>query len=280
MTKAITTLYFSHDYNTRNNNKIQDLIFKHGFLGYGLFWALVEELYNNSNSLPINYNRFAFSFHVDVQIIISVINDFDLFVIKNEKFSSKSVGERLKKREKVSEDAKNSAKKKWDNYRNGKGLQCDATAERPHSDGNATAMPMQSDGNAINKRKEIKEKEIKESKEKEKDLNEFFESLPDANWSNLLKSWLEYKKERKENYKSVSSIKVFCRNLIGLSNGEYLLAEQIINQSIGNNWAGIFALKNNNQNGKSINTAEAEQAEFRRVAEMLRRTVSNNSRPS
>jgi len=123
---------------------------------------------------------------------------------------------------------------------------------------------------------------VKDNKKekKRKELNEFFESLPDVNWSNLLKSWLEYKKEREETYKSVSSIKVFCRNLIGLSNGEYLLAEKIINQSIGNNWAGIFALKNNNQNGQSINTAEAEQAEFRRVAEMLRRTVSNNSRPS
>lgn len=120
----------------------------------------------------------------------------------------------------------------------------------------------------------------KRNKINESELNDFFEGLPDLNWSNLLKDWLMYKKERNEGYKSVSSIKVFCRNLIGLSNGEYLLAEQIINQSIGNNWAGIFALKNNNQNGKSINTAEAEQAEFRRVAEMLRRTVSNNSRPS
>jgi hypothetical protein len=114
---------------------------------------------------------------------------------------------------------------------------------------------------------------------KRKEFNEFLESLPDVNWSNLLNIWLEYKKERREAYKSVSSIKVFCRNLIGLSNGEYLLAEKIINQSIGNNYAGIFTIKNN-QNGKSTNTAEAEQAEFRRVAEMLRRTVSNNSRPS
>jgi hypothetical protein len=122
---------------------------------------------------------------------------------------------------------------------------------------------------------------VKDNKKekKRKEFNEFLESLPDVNWSNLLNIWLEYKKERREAYKSVSSIKVFCRNLIGLSNGEYLLAEKIINQSIGNNYAGIFTIKNN-QNGKSTNTAEAEQAEFRRVSEMLRRTVSNNSRPS
>jgi hypothetical protein len=168
MQKTITAFYFSHDYNTRNNNKIQNLIFKHGFLGYGLFWALVEELYNNSNSLPINYERFAFSFHVDVKVIVSIINDFDLFIVKNEKFSSKSIGDRLKKREKISDDAKKSAKKKWDNYRSGKGLEGYATAMRQHSDGNATAMPMQSEGNAIKERKG-KEIKVKESKEEEKE---------------------------------------------------------------------------------------------------------------
>ena len=61
----------------------------------------------------------------------------------------------------------------------------------------------------------------------------------------LIEDWLTYKKERRESYKSVKTIKIFYENLISLSGGDYLKAKKIIEQSIGNNWAGIFALKTN-----------------------------------
>ena len=43
------TFYFSHDYNARNDEKIKMLIRKHGMIGYGVFWAIVEDLYNIKN---------------------------------------------------------------------------------------------------------------------------------------------------------------------------------------------------------------------------------------
>ena len=57
------TFYFSHDYNVRNDIKIKKLINKHGFLGYGLFWAIIEDLYNNTNVLPMDYECIAFDFN-------------------------------------------------------------------------------------------------------------------------------------------------------------------------------------------------------------------------
>ena len=45
------TFYFSHDYNTRSDAKIKKLIQKHGYFGYGIFWCLVEDLYQNANAL-------------------------------------------------------------------------------------------------------------------------------------------------------------------------------------------------------------------------------------
>ena len=48
------TFYFSHDYNSRNDVKIKKLLSKHGLLGYGIFWAIIEELYNNTNVLPLD----------------------------------------------------------------------------------------------------------------------------------------------------------------------------------------------------------------------------------
>ena len=41
------TFYFPHDYNSRTDEKIKLLIRKHGIEGYGIFWAIVEDLYNN-----------------------------------------------------------------------------------------------------------------------------------------------------------------------------------------------------------------------------------------
>ena len=61
----------------------------------------------------------------------------------------------------------------------------------------------------------------------------------------LVEKWLEYKKSRRETYKSEDSIKVFFKKLYELSNGDFVIAEKIIEQSMANNWAGIFELKIN-----------------------------------
>ena len=56
--------------------------------------------------------------------------------------------------------------------------------------------------------------------------------------------WMRYKSERKESYKSELSKKSFYNNLLKLSNNNPTIAAQIIEQSISNNWAGIFEIKN------------------------------------
>jgi hypothetical protein len=103
------TFYFSHDYNTRTDTKIKKLISKHGFNGYGLFWALVEDLYNNANALQTDYELIAFDLRVDKKIIESIINDFDLFEINGDCFKSFSIERRLNEREEKSEKARESA---------------------------------------------------------------------------------------------------------------------------------------------------------------------------
>jgi len=135
------TFYFSHDYNARNDEKIKRLIRKHGMQGYGLFWAIVEDLYNNANALRTDYDGIAYDLRSDYDTVASVINDFDLFVFKGDFFGSKSVQERLDQRNIKSESARKSASYRWDN---------------------ANALRTQSEGNAKKERKgkEIKGKEI------------------------------------------------------------------------------------------------------------------------
>lgn len=142
------TFYFSHDYNARSDIKIKRLISKHGMAGYGIFWALVEDLYNNANALPTDYESIAFDLRTDCELIKSIVVDFDLFVIDGATFGSSSVERRLNERDSKSKKASESARKRWENM-------------RTHSESNANAMPTQSEGNAI---KERKGKEKKESK--------------------------------------------------------------------------------------------------------------------
>ena len=55
--------------------------------------------------------------------------------------------------------------------------------------------------------------------------------------------WLEYKKSRKETYKSEKSLQALANELTKLSNNDQITAKAIIQKSMANNWAGIFALK-------------------------------------
>jgi len=134
------TFYFSHDYNTRTDEKIKLLVRKHGMAGYGIYWAIVEDLYNNANALRTDCDGIAYELRTQSEIIKSILNDFELFVFDGDFFGSLSVQRRLDDRKLKSKKASDSAQKRW---------------------GNANAMRTQCDGNA---KKERKGKEIKESK--------------------------------------------------------------------------------------------------------------------
>lgn len=75
------TFYFSHDYNSRTDDKIKRLIRKHGMLGYGIFWAIIEDLYNNANAMRTDYEGIAYELRTTENIVESIIKDFDLFLI-------------------------------------------------------------------------------------------------------------------------------------------------------------------------------------------------------
>jgi len=139
------TFYFSHDYNTRADDKIKGLIRKHGMTGYGVFWAIVEDLYNNANALRTDYEGIAYDLRVDAEMVKSIINDYDLFCFENGSFGSTSIEKRLDERNNKSGKARESALKRWNKVKE-----------------DANAMPTHSERNAI---KERKGKDIKDNKE-------------------------------------------------------------------------------------------------------------------
>jgi len=142
------TYYFSHDYNARSDAKIKRLLQKHGIAGYGAYWSIVEDLYQNANALRTDYDCIAFDLRVKSDMIKSIINDFDLFIIKGDFFGSLSVQRRLDERYAKSKKARESATYRWNK------TETDANALRTECDGNA-----------------IKERKGKESKENDININ-------------------------------------------------------------------------------------------------------------
>lgn len=170
------TYYFSHDYNARGDEKIVRLLAKEGWEGYGLFWAIIEKLYEADGWIDEDYECIAFDLRTDSERINRIVNNYNLFVVGKQKICSNSVLARLRKRKGKSEQARQSANLRW-NKRN----KSDANALRTQSEGNA-----------------IKERKGKENKGKENTIalsddnagsikevmNIFYEINPTLNYGN------------------------------------------------------------------------------------------------
>ena len=156
------TYYFSHDYNARNDRKMQRLIMKQGVEGVGIFWCIVEMLYEEGGSMLLSEcERIAFELRTDCERINFVLLESELFENDGKTFWSNSVLDRLNKRKEKSAKAKESADKRW---------------------AYANALRLQCDGNAIkdSKPKETKPKETENAgKTEEEILKEIFEQYKD-----------------------------------------------------------------------------------------------------
>ena len=78
-----------------------------------------------------------------------------------------------------------------------------------------------------------------------------------------LEMWLAYKKEKRQTYKP-RGLEALKKKLLQLSNGNPEYAKVIVEYSMGNNYSGLFAPKNN-----SINSYEQQQRTFNKISSIL-----------
>ena len=105
--------YFSHDSNARDDPKILQLRMEMGWEGYGLFWAIIEMLRNESDfRMRTHYKGIAFALQTHEDSIKRLINEFDLFETDQQYFWSESLIKRMELKEERSEKARESAKKR------------------------------------------------------------------------------------------------------------------------------------------------------------------------
>ncbi|MFD1770889.1 DUF4373 domain-containing protein [Sphingobacterium suaedae] len=153
---AKESFYFSHDYGSRNDPKIVKVLMKLGQEGKGVYWDLIEMLYEQGGYLMLSdCDSYAFALRTSEECITRLVQEFGLFENDGEKFWSNSVLARMDKRDIKSQKAKESALKRWNK-----------------ADSNANAS--QNDTNALRSKSEpnaIKESKGKESKVKEEEID-------------------------------------------------------------------------------------------------------------
>lgn len=108
--------------------------------------------------------------------------------------------------------------------------------------------------------KQEKEDTIISSKKKAPKSDEPIVIAPEM--QEVVDTWMQYKKEKGQSYKP-TGFKTFYKNLCELSDNNPQVAMAIIEQSMRSNYAGIFPLRNNNNNGYGRET----------ITDKIRRTV-------
>lgn len=152
---AKESFYFSHDFSARNDPKLVKVLMKLGQEGKGVYWDLIEMLYEQEGYLLLSEcESYAFALRTDENCIARLINDFELFENDGVKFWSNSVLNRINKRIAKSNKARDNANERWKN----KDLNANA------SKNNANALLDECNRNAI-KESKVKESKVKESKE-------------------------------------------------------------------------------------------------------------------
>lgn len=197
------TYYFSHDCNARNDEKILMLRAEHGMEGYGIYWALVEMMFESAETC-LYHNKVkgvAVSYNIDITLLQDVINTCiteGLFDSDDDVFWSESLRRRKDKyheiKQKKSDAGKKGMAKRWGN---------DNTVITPLLDSNITDITEDNKG----KEKETKVNEIKNIYAEyvtmtENEYNKLVEKHGQALTEQMIEVLDNYKGSKGKTYKS------------------------------------------------------------------------------
>lgn len=111
--------YFSHDSNARNSDKLLKVRMDLGAEGYAIYFMILERLREEDDYISKNdYMMIAYDLRVDEEKVKKVINDYDLFIVDDDVFYSKSFMERMNIKDLKRLKAQESINKRWDKEKN------------------------------------------------------------------------------------------------------------------------------------------------------------------
>lgn len=204
--------YFPHFCNARHDRKLKRVIKDLGIEGYGIYFMLLEVLREQPDfKYPIeDIDLLADEFGTSESKVSVVIHNYELFTFEGTRFFSIKQVQYLQPYLEKVQRAKEAATLRWAK------ANADANAD-------ANALPIGMQG---------KESKVKEKKEKKVEV--VLEGR-DLIWDR----WFKYKKEKKQSYTETGR-KALLNKYEDESDD---VLEAMIEQSITNNWAGLFPLR-------------------------------------
>ena len=238
-------LFFSHDFDAHNDPKIQEMMMDYGAAGYGIYWCIVEMLYQEGGAIPVSSaRRIAYLMHVDEECVRRVITAYGLFEVEGDVFFSPSQKERQERMNEVIEKRRKAA------YAMHESCKCNASAVQVHSkcteDKDKEREKEENKENIKEKKKKVEEGEKaavaaarKRASGPSYDLDFVDDDLRDG-----FEYWLRYKRdEKKDAYKTQATVEACYKHLLELADGDHEVAKKIVAQSVANGWKGLFPLK-------------------------------------
>ena len=188
MDESIKYQFFRHSINTRQDEKIKALYRKEGWQGYGLFWALLEDLVVNGCKAKCDYEDISWDLRIDEETVKRIVENYGLFNVKGGYFWSDSllaqmeeVTERYKRR--AAAGAKGGRAKAMAKQSDGNMPsllnedRSNATAMLQNKDSNATVMQEQSHYNNIEEENKV---EKNRGDKKKKDIRDDISSSDES----------------------------------------------------------------------------------------------------
>lgn len=257
--------YFSHDYNARSDPKLRALMTKQGLEGIGIYWCLIEMLYEQDGYLKLDtIDGIAFELHSDCDRINSVLKNFGLFKFKKDLFFSDSVLRRIKARKIKSQTNRANALTRWNKIKYN-----DANALRPQSDRNAIK------GKDIKgNKKEYKEKKIPSFSEASKDHGDFvrFNNYLSVHAPNVLKMEQPFSEEEFYKLKKDFSVQFIENMVVKMHNYKPLKKNNVSANLTFRNWANreqkgdAREIKTETPSTYKLNPIDNEEFEDKRTA--------------
>jgi hypothetical protein len=139
--------YFSHDCNARNDEKILAMRSVYGLEGYAMFFMIVE-IMREQNQYKLEMNKYIWStlamqMHTEAskvqKFVEDCINEFQLFVLKDEFLYSESLIKRMNLFKEISEIRSEAAKKRWEKA-NSMQNECKSNANALQNDANKNKL--------------------------------------------------------------------------------------------------------------------------------------------
>lgn len=107
----------------------------------------------------------------------------------------------------------------------------------------------------------INKEATKKNKSAAEKIDDYLSIVPE-DWKESVEVWLRYKKDRKEMYKSDRSFGSFFKTIERESQGDPNIFKAAVEQSIKNNWSGVFPKKHANKHPMIDNTRRKVYDEF------------------